>query len=164
MNFKGARFVKDGNLLYHLQPIEWRDEQKKEWTKSDWGFFDLDKYTEIKISENLIVRFTRDGYEEIVSPNTETMVNEIVKKLHDDGVLLEWKTSLNALLPDRVMRLGCEELRTLLVRADMITPVHSSRECILYKITKDHWDPMATSFVKEYPKEIERIYHEICKK
>lgn len=167
LNFAGVRFVKEGACLHHLRPVEWRDQKNPNWTKSEFGFFYLEEYAEIKISNNLIIRFDRHGYKEINPIDHKTMVNEIVKKLHDDGVLLEWVSasgSLRALMPDRMIRLGCEELRTCIVRADMITPIHSSRDTVLYKVVKDHWDPMATSFVNNYSNEIERLHHELCKK
>jgi len=168
LDFEGQAFVRSGQILRHFSKSTWSHSEKGEkHTDLAGGVFYLDIPVYIHINEKLIVRFANSGYEEITPVAHASMVNEIAKKLHDDGVLLEWVTasgSLRALLPDRMVRLGCEELRTCIVRADMITPVHSSRDIILYKVAKDHWDPLATSFTNNYQNEIERIYHEICKK
>jgi len=167
LSFNGYQFVKDGDKLHQLRPVEWRDQKNPKWIKSDFGFFYLEEYTEIKISGNVVIRFSKDGYEEVTPVNHKAMVNKIVKKLHDDKILLEYvclKGALRALLPDRTVILGCETLRVCIVEADMITPVHDGGARVLYKVIKDQWDPMATLFVKEYPEEIERIYHEMFQK
>lgn len=139
---------------------EWRKPGEREWTEaSGCGYLPVGRDTfEIReLGWKSYYRIDKDGYERIEEKSLAEMIEKIVEKV---DFIERRKHVVYALLPDRVVAIGCEEAVTVLEDANLIQPVHSSEEQSLYLVLKNEINEI---HFENHRYRVEELYERIVK-
>lgn len=169
--FHNTRFVVKDHELWAINTVSWRYERDTTWNLAPQGtvFCLRAPARRIRTGSNQF-RVSENGWEEVFEgPSPSEMIDKIINQLHDSQTVLEWVVQageLSALMPDRAVRLGCRELLNRLANFEVIAAFHNqSSTRTLYRVVNANWkNALTKEFIEANKSEIERIYHEICKK
>lgn len=147
--------------LWGLWDYEWRRPGEETWKEGVHNCFLPvgDKAFEVrKTGGDKIYRVDKDGYELVEETPLDQMLKEIAERID----MLEFKDNiLFALMSDKSANIGCPDLLNVLVKNDIVVPIHVTKERALYRLNKEN--VRVLPFFEQYKSRVKSLYEALVK-